>query len=477
MKIQFTVILIVCLFSLGLNGQTLVKTFYDFQKTRVNEVFYVNSKGEKNGVYKTYNKNNGVLEEEATFINGELNGVHKLYDVSSGRSYLRQSETYKNNRKNGEAKYFSGDNYTITHAQGNYLDGKREGLWTIIEVIEGETRMEYSHYKFNRVFKDDEIISEDQKYYYYPSGKLYAENTLKNNKLIEEKIYHPNGMLGSNSFYDENQKLITEKQYYENGQLAIERLNKLENGKEVREYKSWYQNKQLKEEYTTLNNNEVSYKGYNQDGSKNEKMLSQERSLNEQEDRRRKEEEQKIKLRDKLIFLYTKEFKLGDSLYKLNYYDDAMVKYTKANTLYVSSKDSVFKRLFKDRNDEVNLSIYEIEVRLKQNKVIYEKYDLFLSLYAKDSKEIRSTIGHDNPNPPINHSDGKYVFEKGNTLYEEKIASAKVEKNVSKAIELYNDVIWTLDKLISLASTDTKDLDKKLKKATSKEEVMTLLGL
>src|SRR5690606_19736804 len=68
-----------------------------FAKTKVDEQYYVNAKGEKNGTWKRFWSENGVLVEEATFVNGELHGLHKVYDPTSGKALLSEVETYSHN--------------------------------------------------------------------------------------------------------------------------------------------------------------------------------------------------------------------------------------------------------------------------------------------------------------------------------------------------------------------------------------------
>jgi antitoxin component YwqK of YwqJK toxin-antitoxin module len=201
------------------NAQILKKTYYDFQKTKVNEVYYVNAKGEKNGLYKTYDEATGVLTEEATFVNGELNGVHKLYNWTTGKAILRQSETYKNNVKTGEAKYYDGESSMILNARGNLIAGKKNGIWTFITKLEVDNLPEGCKFiKTTMEYKDDEAIKEGDIAYYYPSNKLFYKtegNTttgyFPEGKVSTVTITDASGQTISEMVYDREGKIVSEK--------------------------------------------------------------------------------------------------------------------------------------------------------------------------------------------------------------------------------------------------------------------------
>jgi antitoxin component YwqK of YwqJK toxin-antitoxin module len=82
-------------------SQILKKTYHDYQKTKPNEVYYVNSQGQNNGTYTKYNYN-GAKAVEATFLNGTLNGPGKEYYTKDGASKLKISGNYKNGEKHGQ---------------------------------------------------------------------------------------------------------------------------------------------------------------------------------------------------------------------------------------------------------------------------------------------------------------------------------------------------------------------------------------
>lgn len=216
-KTKTLIVIVATLLSLLLPGQTLKTTYFDFAKTRIDEQYYVNANGEKNGVYKSFWKDNGVLVEEATYLNGELNGPHKLYDPTSGKALMRQLETYKNNIKQGEAKYYGGNKYSVLMAHGSYNNGKKNGVWTYITPIDGKMPAGCEYYKSTTEYKDDEALKEGDVAYYYPSNKLFYQT-----KGRTTTGYYPDGKVSSLLVEDENGNTIKEVTYDKAGNILTQ---------------------------------------------------------------------------------------------------------------------------------------------------------------------------------------------------------------------------------------------------------------
>ena len=98
----------------------------------------------------------GELEFEGNYIDGKRNGLQK-YWYENGQ--LHKEENYKDGKKNGLHKewYKNGQLYD----EENYIDGKSEGL----------------HKR------------------YYKNGQLKMENNLKNGKLKTQKMWSENGQI------------------------------------------------------------------------------------------------------------------------------------------------------------------------------------------------------------------------------------------------------------------------------------------
>jgi antitoxin component YwqK of YwqJK toxin-antitoxin module len=99
MKSFFT-LLILCIAYVN-QSQILKKTYHDYQKTKVQYVYYVNGSGQYNGLLTQYSYDGAKLGEE-TYVNGVKNGAYKEYYTRGAVSKLKISGTYKNDEKHGQ---------------------------------------------------------------------------------------------------------------------------------------------------------------------------------------------------------------------------------------------------------------------------------------------------------------------------------------------------------------------------------------
>ena len=58
------------------NAQKVKKTYYDWQGTKIKEIFTVNAQQQRNGNYKVYFEN-GLIGMDAIFKNGVINELCK----------------------------------------------------------------------------------------------------------------------------------------------------------------------------------------------------------------------------------------------------------------------------------------------------------------------------------------------------------------------------------------------------------------
>ena len=84
-------------------------------------------KGKLNGVRKVFYKS-GEIAEETTYKNGLKNGIYKSY---AENGFIMEESNFKNNVYDGLATYRSATN-EIT-SQGQYKDGKKVGIWKVLE--------------------------------------------------------------------------------------------------------------------------------------------------------------------------------------------------------------------------------------------------------------------------------------------------------------------------------------------------------
>ena len=94
-------ILFTVFFVFRAQSQILKKTYYDYQKIKVESVYYVNSLGQNNGLYTKYDSE-GAKGIELNYSNGIFNGPAKEFYTRNGVSKLKISGNYKNGEKNGQ---------------------------------------------------------------------------------------------------------------------------------------------------------------------------------------------------------------------------------------------------------------------------------------------------------------------------------------------------------------------------------------
>ena len=203
-------------------SQQLLTTYYDYYKSRPMEQYYVNSAGEKNGTYKHYDEH-GIIDKEYSFLNGFENGLCTEYITMSGRRVLRSRCTYKQGVFNGPAVYYTAEG--IPEQQGNFVNGKREGAWTVINLLQDEDNQHpkegFKYAKGILEYRDGQIIDQTVKAYYYPSGKIFREFYMKDGKESgEQTSYYPDGKLQTRNKLDAAKKNFTTKEsYYLSGKL------------------------------------------------------------------------------------------------------------------------------------------------------------------------------------------------------------------------------------------------------------------
>ncbi len=110
-------------------------------------------------------------------------------------------------------------------------------------------------------------------------------------------------------------------------------------------------------------------------------------------------------------------------------------------------------------------------------KLINSKHEEFEKLYV-EKKNISQLATFGGLSPQYNsHPKGKHIYEKSEQVYQESLKLFDSEKDSDKKIAIGNDIVKLLERLIFLASTNTKGLNKTLKKTEANEEIKKILGL
>lgn len=173
------------------NGLKVVKKFYDFPKnTRLEEIYTINSIGQKQGTYKWYNIFSVTTspEHEGVYKNDMLDGPSKRYYTFTSVSLsgiVKETREYKAGKLNGKEIYYD-------------------------YVYNGEFASKYKY--------DEDVVPFIQK------GKRVIREELEysNDVLLAKKTYHTNGKNAINLKFDDAGELLLEVITNEEGVVTYE---------------------------------------------------------------------------------------------------------------------------------------------------------------------------------------------------------------------------------------------------------------
>jgi antitoxin component YwqK of YwqJK toxin-antitoxin module len=177
MKSKFSIFVsLLSLMFLSSESQILKKTFYDYRKTKPDEVYYVNNNGQYNGLYIRYNEF-GAKAVEANFKNGVKQGAAKEYYIRGGKSKLKIS--------------------------GNYKNDEKDGLWTTYTYVKnGESYFLLMQSWGSGSIEDDVFNTGVQ--------TKFMEEQFENGIIKKEIQYHPNGKVFQIKHFNEYKRIVGE---------------------------------------------------------------------------------------------------------------------------------------------------------------------------------------------------------------------------------------------------------------------------
>jgi len=453
------------------NGQTLKKTYYPY-KNQIKEEFYVNTNGEKNGLYKAFNES-GIIEMEANYKNGVMDGMVKEYYPSLTKACLKRTAIYKNGDVNGLTTLYEFDCNVIS-SQGNcssyYI---RQGKWDVLEKLEAEMPEGFKFLKYSQVYKDGKVIELPTVEYYYPSNKLAMET--KGNKKIH---YTPNGKIMLEETYD-GINLIEEKYIFESGKVA--QLNKYykQNNDSIAELNWWYESGKVRLVKKDINGESVIYENYNEDGSKTQNMINHEneKQMEKQNLEKRLQRKKEIVVKiNRFIFeadtTSNNNPEQGLSDYK------GILKAVNAQLGELNSSDTINKAFYNTKIKELNEKILVVEKRVSNRSRLNDEILSQDDLIKEKSDKFQQKYGAQNNNYPF----GEFVYNAADkhlvTMYNNftNLFSFKSDKNLEEAKVIGAKIIAAFDKMLLLDNESAKELNKKLKKTKTVEEETQLLG-
>lgn len=458
-----------------------IATYYDYRKTVVKERYSVLTSNPTvfHGPYKYYAEN-GVIGEEGAYTNGNKSGKWTIRSSSDGLiemiiTYNQNGErdgyfmqncnkdhktkiaetTYKNGKLNG--LYVGWDCNGKIIKQGKYVDGQPDGDWVIVE--DGITH--------NRTYKNGEIVGKVISR--FPNGKIqqiqdyrgdttYVSKFFENgNKAMEVKMLKAGNiwiMDGVKTTWFENGNKNYEESYiaaqlngkssnwYENGIKSVE--GEYKNGNKIGVWSEWYSNGKMKSkiDYSGQKNGEY----YNELGEVTEVIVNgQTRTKSDILGSRVRKLFRDVKdsYRDTLPSIYQNEIKVLINEYENN------PKLSFGNAP-VSDCENFINKLQKAKEKFNSIK--------NQKTEILSKYSMFKNAYSEDKPNKNLFIKTD------------FVINSLIGTYDNAISSDTKLKTGSSIIAI-------LDKVISLKTSDNKELNKQIKNIESEEDLRKLLKI
>ena len=423
-----------------IHAQKIVKSYYDYKKTKVHEEYSTNNYGVKNGSYKEFSEYGGILTQGT--CKNDIKVGKWVTNNSDGTPH--KIETF--NDKGEMDGPFTGWANGIMIRQGTYKNDKKSGMWTIIEAytnydLSDEQKKGCEFYKYSTNYKEEKEVNDGKVIaYFYPSGKIFWERNFVNGKMVgDEIVYFPNGSKQSHKKLDETGKLIFDKSWYKSGKLQMSR--------------SWETGVYV-------------YEGHNEDGSPDSNM-KYEKQKKEQDEAKAKEDAENYK-----TYIADGDKKFGAKDYVL-----AEKLYTNASKLmpneqYPSEKLKAINELYAEKNKKQD-EIFQILSFLKKEKLPTQKEFIF---QPKDSyTEFYRSAGYKliSEGDPTNYNYTVMDFAVGNN--DRGIFSISMEKcnNICKSLVrtqlddnssfIYTDSLLNALKNLLSASKNYLIQDQKLK--------------
>jgi antitoxin component YwqK of YwqJK toxin-antitoxin module len=409
-----------------------VVNYHDpYTKQHVQEKYRVSTTAPylKEGLYEQF-AGDGNIIKSVTYKAGQKNGPEVLY-TNMGVYWCGGKPVEQNNWKNDnldglQKKYGCHDSNSGTTVYDGLVE---ESLFKDGVVIWTKTYYTGSKKKAN-------IQLNGPCTEWYESGAKSAEYTFKNGQMEGEfTAYYESGAVKQKQTFTDGQRvgdIITT--YYESGKKS-EECTYVTGTQRKAKATTYYESGSVKEELT--------YEGAGPGALKKAVEMTE-----------------GGKIRRETVYTY-------NSAYVTEY--DAAGNKIESNEEKQGRQQAEKENKRKAEADKKKQFENELE---SQRVNINQKYDKFTSLYASTkTTEIMAGVSVGN------YPKGKHLYEKGDALYMEYAKAYSNEQDISKKVETGKTMMKVLDRLISLASTDTKEINKQLKKAETQDEVKQILGL
>lgn len=468
------IILTITMFALTFNAysQKLVKEYYDWAKTKIKREYYTDAYGTLNGSYKAYSEYGGIMKQGQckndgpigkwieNYDNGKLHYI-KIHDtpgtydfqVKDGKiiSYYEDGSTikYERNFKNMELDgvWKEYDENGIITKEGNYVNGIFEptGITKLKydeELEKEKQRQEIILLKNAEEYKN--IIPEADKAFvakdYKKALDLYksASILMVNEKYPQDKIseiietYHTNSKFFTE--YIKSQYDSLNKDFKE--QTAGFKIKII---KEYNQYSHKYEDKDL-----------ISIRGYPYDCDCKTPWNETDYSIIEK------------CFKSNKVFYEPYQIAITDNFFKID-----KVLGNEENAVKRSSVNN-----FEFNRTRHSFYTYDKFLFLKNiddAKVEYNKAKSLMNLALKFEEKIKQIENLNKENKK------KALFNKYTIVLNDFQAKYNAYLNIDECIKVLNEANLILDKVISLYSNDTKEIEKQLKSAETVEQIKSII--
>lgn len=263
-KFYFTIFLLGILISstMGQSSGSLkvIRKYYDIQKTRLMEVYTINSIGQRQGLYNFYNAFSVTTSPEfiAEYKNDMLDGQRTRYYTFAHTSLsgiIKETCEYKENKKNGKEvlyDYVYNGRYTskgmdedkeVEHIQKGKRVIREESIYLMDILLSYKSYHPNGKIEVNQKYRTNgnlifEIVTNDvgvitaeqrydddengfllKKFVTYSNGKV--KETIQRDSIgfYQEKEYYETGELKKERYTNKSDKTLSETNYWENGKL------------------------------------------------------------------------------------------------------------------------------------------------------------------------------------------------------------------------------------------------------------------
>lgn len=159
--------------------------------------------------------------------------------------------------------------------------------------------------------------------------------------------------------------------------------------------------------------------------------------------------------------------KAGDQQLSYGNFDKAISNYNLA--LEINPKDPFVLNKLKEAENAKTISLKQEEIEILRSN-ISSLYNTFRKEYIQRTMDVYN-------NEKIKYPNGKFLYQKADFLITEMQKKLDLIADLDEKINYSNEIIKILEKLNSLNGTDTKTINKELKKAEDSESIRKILGV